>query len=250
MSDIRDLIEATEQAGDLPPGDTERFAGWGVMGLPFASGHILGLRRFARSPLGPGYTALWHRSAQGEWRFYSDAEPRSSCSRYFGLALREAVVAPIELQWDRSNAFSLRLPDQQMEWSVECNPTPATRAMNGMARMMPEAAWRNGTFLKVMGPIAGTMLRAGHLRLQGDTPNRQWFIANPRQVWAVSKSNASLSGESFGDPGAVHPQAKLGDFWIPQRGLVAIGDASFEPFDASRHSAETSGALTEPKQLV
>lgn len=250
MADIRELIAATEQPGSLPAGDSERFAGWGVMGLPFASGHVLGLRRFSKSSLGPGYTALWHRTPQGEWRIYSDAEPRLACSRYFGVALSEAPQTPIELDWDRPNGFSLRMPAQQFEWSVECEATPSTKMMNGMASMMPEAAWRNMAFLKMMGPMAGMILRAGHLRLQGDTPNHQWFVTNPRKIWAVAKSTASLRGESFGDPGPVHPQAKLGDFWIPQRGLLAIGNASFESFDAARHSDDASGAAATPKPAV
>ena len=36
-------------------------------------------------------------------------------------------------------------------------------------------------------------------------------------------------GESFGEAGGIPEQARLGDFWIPQRGLFAIGRAFFEP---------------------
>jgi hypothetical protein len=240
VSEIRDLIEATEKSGVLPGADGEQFAGWGVMGLPFASGHVLGLRRFSQSSLGQGYTSVWHRSPDGQWRFYADVEPSVSCSRYFGRALADAALMPIELDWTKPNGFSLRIPAVRREWEFECETTPATRLMNGMARAMPEAAWHNRRFLNVMGPVAGAVLRAGHLGLQGDTPNGQWFIANSRRIWSVSSSTASLDGKSFGEPGPVHPQAKLGDFWIPQRGLLAIGNARFETFDRARHSSQTS----------
>jgi hypothetical protein len=30
-------------------------------------------------------------------------------------------------------------------------------------------------------------------------------------------------------------QARLADFWIPQRGLFAVGRAFLEPLDAARH---------------
>ena len=54
MSSPKSLAESTEFGAELPPGNEERFSGYGVMGLPFASGHILSLRRFPASSLGEG----------------------------------------------------------------------------------------------------------------------------------------------------------------------------------------------------
>ena len=45
----------------LPDGDDERFTGYGVMGMPFASGHYLALRDMVASSVGPAYRAIWHR---------------------------------------------------------------------------------------------------------------------------------------------------------------------------------------------
>jgi len=36
------------------------------------------------------------------------------------------------------------------------------------------------------------------------------------------------------------PQTHLGDFWIPQRGVFALGRSFFEPFDPARHSSRTT----------
>jgi hypothetical protein len=47
----RDVVAALEATPTLPPGIDERFSGWGVMGLPFSSGHYLALRRFAASSM-------------------------------------------------------------------------------------------------------------------------------------------------------------------------------------------------------
>jgi hypothetical protein len=58
----------TETAG-LPAGGGERFAGYGVMGLPFRSGHVLAMRRFPASSIGPACTSVWHRSPDGRWVF-------------------------------------------------------------------------------------------------------------------------------------------------------------------------------------
>ena len=37
MSSPKSLAESTEFSAKLPPGNEERFSGYGVMGLPFAS---------------------------------------------------------------------------------------------------------------------------------------------------------------------------------------------------------------------
>jgi hypothetical protein len=58
------MREPAEYAGEierdatLPAGSGERFSGYGVMGLPFRSGHILALRRFPASSIGPGYRSV------------------------------------------------------------------------------------------------------------------------------------------------------------------------------------------------
>jgi len=41
----RELAEQAEGSAAPPPGEGERFAGYGVMGLPFASGHVLDPQR-------------------------------------------------------------------------------------------------------------------------------------------------------------------------------------------------------------
>lgn len=35
--------------------------------------------------------------------------------------------------------------------------------------------------------------------------------------------------------GPLREPVRLGDFWLPQRGLFAFADGLFEPYDSSRH---------------
>ena len=72
MRQPADYAEEIEREPTLPAGSGERFSGYGVMGLPFRSGHILGLRRFSASSIGPGYRSVWHRAPSGRWTFYQD----------------------------------------------------------------------------------------------------------------------------------------------------------------------------------
>ena len=81
MRDVQSLVEDLERTAQLPTGSEERFAGYGVMSLPFRSGHILALRRFPASSVGPGYTSVWHRAPDGPWTFYTDLAPLKTCNR-------------------------------------------------------------------------------------------------------------------------------------------------------------------------
>jgi hypothetical protein len=76
--------------------------------------------------------------------------------------------------------------------------------------------------------------------MTGVAPNRQRFIANPMLVWTIPRRDAHIDGVTLGAPGPLAEQARLGDFWIPQRGLFAVGRAFFEAFDPARHLAVAS----------
>jgi hypothetical protein len=229
-----------EESPSLPSGDEERFNGYGVMGLTFSSGHVLAMRRFTATSIGPAYRSVWHRDPNGLWTFYADVEPLQSCSRFFGSAIARAVQGPIDISWPGPQRMTVRIDAAALEWECELAPTIATRALNAMARAMPDALWRNGSVLSMMAAIAGPALGAGKLGMHGAVPNGQQFIANPMVVWTIPWSEARIARESFGPVGPLAEQAQLGDFWIPQRGLFAMGRAFFEPFDEVRHLAVAS----------
>jgi len=242
----RDLAERAEHGRPDTTAAAENFAGWGIMGLPFRSGHVLGLRRFPASSVGPGYSSVWHRDPNGAWTFYSDVEPLQSCNRYFGLAVERFVRAAIEIAWSGPRSLSVRMPAEAFNWELELAPTPVTRAMNALGSVLPEKLWHSARFLGVMGAVAGPALGAGRIRLQGRAPNGQAFIANARLTWVVASSRAQMDEVDFGEPGALPEQASLGDFMIPQRGMFAAGGASFEPFDPDRHASCATRPADDP----
>jgi hypothetical protein len=225
-----------EARARLPPGDAERFSGYGVIGLSFSSGHVLALRRWASSSIGPPYTSVWHRDPGGRWTFWADAEPALACARYTSRAASASPRAEIGIQWTGPFSFSVSVPDAGLEWRLRLADTAATRALSLMAARLPESAWEYAPVLRWMGAAAGRLLDAGRLGLRGRMPNGQWFRASPRRVWAVESSNAVLGGRDLGPPGPLAGQARLGDFWMPQRGLFAVGQAHFERLDPVRHA--------------
>ena len=241
MEEPKMLVDRLEQDLSLPASDSERFSGYGVMGLPFASGHVLALRRFPASSVGPGYTSIWHRNPDGRWTFYQDVQPQQACPRYFGRAIVEVLVREIAITWLGARSFTVTMGDEiSLHWQVSLTATPATRLMNTLSSALPEVLWHNPTFLRGVGGAASLVLRAGHIGLTGQAPNGQSFAANPRRIWSIGSSTATLRGQDLGSIGPLQSQARLGDFWIPQRGIFAIGGAIFEPYDPSRHTLKTS----------
>jgi hypothetical protein len=74
-----------------------------------------------------------------------------------------------------------------------------------------------------MGRVAGWSLGVGTVKLTGMTSNHQPFDANPQRIWLVTDSQAVVEGQELGATGPLAEQAHLGDFYMPQRGIFAIG---------------------------
>jgi hypothetical protein len=221
------IVDDLERRAELPPGSEERFFGYGVMGLPFRTGHVLGLRRFPASSIGPGYRSVWHRDPTGRWTFYQDQPAELACTRYFGADVDEVRQGPIEIDWTGPARFEVRAGDGDLEWMVEVGSTPVTRVLNSLGSMLPSRAWRSGAVLAIMSRVAGVALRAGRVRLAGIAPNGQRFVANPLTIWVATSSRATVGGEDLGEMGPAPGQAHLRDFAIPQRGVFVVGRVFF-----------------------
>lgn len=245
MKSIREQAADAERNAHVGPGDDEQFSGYGVMGLPFSSGHVLAMRRFPVTSVGPGYSSVWLRRPSGSWSIYADAPPEVSCARYFGAGLEAAVQCPVSVTWTGDASLSVTVgEDVALAWDLALEATPVTRAMTAAMSALPDSLLRSAPFLKAMGSVAGPLLDAGRLGLTGDVPNGQGFRAKPRRMWFVSLSSATLDGEDLGNPQPLSSQTRLGDFWIPQRGIFLIGASSFARFDAGRHLPATARRTT------
>jgi len=227
-----DLLESQSP---LPGGNAERFVGYAIMAIPFASGDLLAMRRLTATSISPAQISVWHRSPDGEWTFYSNVAPVQSCARYFSSAASCTEQTPIDVTWETDRTFRVRIDGSlDLDWSVSLAPTPVTALMNAVASVLPEPVWRMPWFLRVMGALASVGLGAGRLRLDGRLPNGQWFLANPRRIWIVSASQASMRGASFGAMAPLPRQIRLADLWLPQRGIFALAQAFIEPYNATR----------------
>src|SRR5215510_12826233 len=128
MKELKSIVDQIESDAALSPGEGERFFGYDVIGLPFDSGHVLALRRFPSSSIGPGYTSVWHRDPEGRWTFYQDAPPELACSRYFGNEIDETVLQPINIEWNSLRDFTVWIEGGRMlEGRVTTRQILATR---------------------------------------------------------------------------------------------------------------------------
>lgn len=240
MQTLRDAVTELHRGPRLPEDNGELFAGYGVLGLPFDSGHYLALRVFPRTTIGAGYRTVWHREPDGRWTFYATEPPERSCPRYFGAALSATERTAVDVDWSGPTSLRVNIPGV-LDWSVELGRPALARALSRIGMLLPEAAWRSDAVLSLIGSVAGTVLRAGHIGLTGDLPNGQHFHAAPRRMWTVTASSARLAGVDLGRPGPLAEQDRLGDFWLVQRGIFAMGTVALEALDPARHRPATPG---------
>lgn len=234
------LAEGLEEKPAFPGGWGERFRGYGVMGLPFSTGHLLAFRRMARSSIGPSFTSVWHRDPGGVWTFFVDQEPETTCPRYFGSAVDRVILSPIELNWEGPMQVSVRIPEVRFEWAVRLSSDLRTRAVSAMGGVLPSFLWRSAPVVSLLGKVAGRLLGVGALNLSGQAPNGQRYLAAPKRLWCVDASAAVLEGVELGDIKRLPKQSRLGDFRLPNAGIFALGEVQFEPFDPERHSRATT----------
>jgi hypothetical protein len=198
-------IETLEHDAPLPEGPGDRFSGYAIMALSFKSGHVLALRRFAASTIGPAYSSVWHRDPSHRWTFYATLPPDLSCARYFGGEVHRNILGPIEITWDDATRFRV-VVNAGVEWQV----------------------------------TVGTSLRRGAMNLAGLTPNGHRFSINCRHLRLIKSSHAVVKGVNLGRVGPSADQSALGDLLLPQRGLFAIARARFEQPSRSLYSGPRS----------
>ena len=206
-----DAVKAVLDNPVLPDGDDERFAGFGVMGLPFESGHYLALRQFPDGIVRAGVSVgvaprsgrqldvLRHHARRAELRSLLQFGDRQ---RRRPVRYRRRVDHPMVVPGDDSRTARTG----RSTWQS----TFASRMLTTVASRLPEWAWTNQIMLGVIGRVAGVTLGAGDVRLAGAAPNGQQFMVAPRQIWEVSASRAVLGGEDLGPIGQAHGAGTAG----------------------------------------
>ena len=223
----------------------EYVRGWGVFGLPFDSGHVLGLRVFPQNPFAP-YATVWHRDPTGRWSIFVDG-PRLdiACPRYYGDACDHVAHARITLTWTEPSTLRVTLDEPQLEWTVTASQTSALRFLNAAGGAMPLWTWRPGRLLAVRESLARG-LGMGRLQLAGEMPSGHHGILMPQRMFYIDESRALLDGLDLGSPARLSVNPDLGGVSLPVRGVLAIGQAMWQITDRNEYErtrAETAHSL-------
>jgi hypothetical protein len=157
-----------------------------------------------------------------------DSDPDRSYPRFFGSAMDRVLVEEIDLSWEGPRRLSLTVPELRIQWGIRLKSDAVTRALSWVGSILPGAAWRRPLIQATMGRFGGRALGVGHLSLSGRVPNGQRFFAVPRFVYRIEATAAVVRGEDLGPMGPLQEQVRLGDYWIPNGGLFAIGEAALQ----------------------
>ncbi|HEY8854870.1 MAG TPA: hypothetical protein VIN12_06330 [Candidatus Dormibacteraeota bacterium] len=201
--------------------------GFGVMAMPFTSGHVLVLRAFPHNSFAP-YKSIWHRTPEGTWTIFVDgASMETACPRYFGAAAKENRSARIDLTWIGPMDLEVTAEPPGLRWTMSLTEPPYLRALNAASSRLPEAAWRSSFVLRGMELMASVVLGMGEVQLAGPVPSGHWATLTPRRMYFVRDAHAELAGIDLGTPVRAATPPRIGATRLPSKPAFAVGRAFF-----------------------
>jgi len=203
----------------------EHFRGYGVMMLPFSSGHLLGLRVFPENDFAP-YHSVWHRDPDGNWSIYNDGPSlNTTCPRWWGPALEHNKLTKIDLMWTGPNDLKVEMKEPQLKWRMKMTDTSLLRWVNAANAAMPLWTWRLKPLVRLREWLAKQTLDMGDIRFAFTTPRGQEAVFITEQLFIIKSSEASWKGEDLGDPVRLEENPTIGDVPLPTRPIFVIGEA-------------------------
>jgi hypothetical protein len=220
-----DLAAAIERDAGPLAGPADRFRGYGVLGLVFASGDLLAMRRFPSSSHESAHTSVWHRAVNGRWTLYADLGGDRGCARYFGSAIDEIAVTPIRVEWVSAHRLTISIDGGRLlHWSICLAASSRSHVITAVAPTIPAWCWNNTRARVALEALISTTFRLGRFHLAGRTPSGHSFRLRLQAVWHIQASRARFCGRELGALSSLDPQVALADFWIPRQGLFVVGD--------------------------
>ncbi len=167
----REAALAAQRNSVLRPETDERITGYGVMGLPFRSGHFLARRHMPASSIGAEHQTVWHCGPDGTWTFIPDTGPQQRYARYFASNdSARTTRLDTERSWDGSLSLRVIGPDV-LDWRIELAPIPAAVLTCAIDRRLKSSTWRSKTFQRAIGAVAPYVLRTGRILATSGFPN-------------------------------------------------------------------------------
>lgn len=234
--------EQAERLARVAPGIGDRFSGYAVVGVRFSNGHVLVLRRWPASSIGPAYTSVWHQSPDHQWHMFVNAGAGQTCVRYFPSMAAKWREERIRLCWLDPYRLRVEVRGAGLEWEIEFRRTWLTRIFGAVRSILPFALASSRPSLLAMQWMADHWLGAGRVPLLGVMPNGSAFRAVPRELWLMEDSRAWINGESLGAVDRSNVEVSLESYRVVTSGLLALVSSQFSSvFPQARELGETSG---------
>lgn len=202
----------------------EHVRGYGVLSLPFSSGHNLGLRVFPESDFAP-YVSVWHQTPDGNWSIYNDGPSLNvTCPRWWGPALSNAALASIDVSWTDRDALRVEMESPRLTWTMKLLTPPALEAMNAVSARLPLWTWRFRV-LRRLREWGAERAGMGSLQFRFTTPSGHDTTIMPEQVAFIRSSDASWNGQPLGDPVRLDETPTIAGVPLPRGPTFMIGQA-------------------------
>lgn len=226
MELARQLESIEPRVSASPWPDHEYGRGYGVMAMPTSKGHVLALRVFPENDFAP-YVTVWHRAPEHDcwnWSIFVDG-PRfdTACPRYYGPATRQVQHAQITLEWTSPIKLRVEMDAPCLEWTMSLAETPLLKAMNAVSAPLPLWTWKPGGLLRARELMAKQLLDMGDIRLSGVMPSGHFGVLMPQRIYFITASRAELDGRDLGEPARAAQNPKIGEFPLPARPTLAVG---------------------------
>lgn len=211
--------------GRSPWGGHEYARGYGVLNLPFDSGHLLGLRVFPENDFAP-YVSVWHRSPAGAWAIYVDGPSlETSCPRYWGSAIRTAAFADIDVTWTGPTDLRVTMDEPALVWTLSMGAPRLHRVLNAVEGALPLWTWRIRALRRLREAVARHALGYGDIDLSFTTASRHEAVLLARRNYRIEASGATLRGRSLGEPTTLDENPAIGGVALPKAPSFAFGQA-------------------------
>ncbi len=210
--------------------------GYGVMALPFTSGHVLALREFPENDFAP-YRTVWHRTPDHSWSIYVDGPSHdTACPRYYGRAVAHVQSAHITLSWIGAHRLRIEMDQPALVWEIVMKTSPLINAMNAISVSLPERIWRAPVVMRTIEKLGDLLFDAGTINLSGRFPNGHAGILMPRRMFPITSSTATLNGASLGQPTRSKENPMIGKVSLPARPIFAMGRYYFSIQDQEAYA--------------
>jgi len=124
------------------------------------------------------------------------------------------------------------MDDPALEWTVTASQPPSLAVLNAAGARLPLASWRPAALLHAREVMARA-LGMGRLQLSGTMPSGHRGTLMPQRMFLVDKAQATWNDVDLGPTTRLRDNPTIGGVALPARGVLAMGQAVWDPLPSA-----------------